>query len=192
MLIELALAAPLLIGLVLGVLEFGMAFREDNNEGAAIRSANRVAASLGDSRSADYYAAQAFRSVMNRGTAVTINRLVIYKATGADGSPSNANCLTNAASATGTGITGACNIYSSTQLNSLGANYLTNFGASDASCSTTAWDRWWCPVDRNDAQGDPPDYIGVYAVVTYKSYTRMLPTTVTLTDRSVMRIEPEG
>ncbi len=191
-LVEFALVAPLLVLLTLGVLDFGMAWRENNNLGAAVRAANRMAASLGDSRSTDYNSLQAYRSVMSRATGVTVDRVVVYKATGSDGSPSSGSCLTTAATATGTGVNGACNIYSATQLSNLGATYLTNFGTTDTACAGTAWDRYWCPVTRNADQGDPPDYVGVYAVVTYKSWTKLLPTTVTLTDRSVMRIEPKG
>ncbi len=64
----------------------------------------------------------------------------------------------------------------------------------DTNCSNAAWDRWWCPAnDRNADQGDAGglDYLGVYTNITYTSYTRLLPSTITMTDRAVMRLEPK-
>jgi Flp pilus assembly protein TadG len=189
---EFALALPILIFGLLAIFEFGMGFRERINISAAVRSAARQDSNLGDTRPADYEALVGFQAVMSRAKHITINRVVIYKATGTNGEPSDPNCLTNAAVATGTGINTHCNIYSDNQIQSLGANYLTNFGSNDTSCAATAWDRFWCPVTmRNADQGDPPDYLGVYVNLSYASYTRLIPTTITMTDRAVMRIEPK-
>lgn len=186
---EAALFGPFLVLLALGIFEFGMGWRESMNLGAALRGSARQATNLGDARSADYYALQSFFTTMTKAKGVTINRLVVYRATGANGQPVNPNCLTIVPTGPGQGISGACNIYTASQINNLPANYLTNFGP-DGSCATNAWDVRWCPVNRNADQGDPPDYVGVYASITYKSYTKLLPTTITMTDRAVMRIEP--
>ncbi len=197
---EFALAAPLLIFGLLAIFEFGMGYREKINLTSAVRSAARQDSNLGDSRPADYEALVGFQSVMTRAKHMQINRVVVYRATGSDGTPSNASCLTIPATVTGTGVNGACNIYSDYQIQNLGATYKTHFwgtGATDAikdlNCSGSAWDRFWCPSPstRNADQGDPPDYLGVYANVSYTSYTRLLPSTVTMTDRAVMRIEPK-
>jgi hypothetical protein len=127
---------------------------------------------------------------MARSKHITINRVVVYKAT-STGAPTNANCLTMIPPAGGTGVTGACNIYSATQLNNLDTNYLTHFGTTDTACSSGAWDKYWCPLDRKSNQGDPPDYVGVYANFTYESWTGIVPSTITMTERLVMRIEPK-
>jgi Flp pilus assembly protein TadG len=187
---EFALAAPLLIFGLLAIFEFGMGYREKINLTSAVRSAARQDSNLGKSRQADYEALVGFQSVMTRAKHMSINRVVIYQATGSSGAPSNASCLTTAAVANGTGINNACNIYSNNQIQNLGATYTTHFGPNDTSC-TNAWDRFWCPINRRSDQADPPDYLGVYANITYTSYTRLLPSTITMTDRAVMRLEPK-
>ena len=82
------------------------------------------------------------------------------------------------------------NVYTGAQIDGLGTDYLVDFGPSDVSC-TGASDANWCPLVRKDLQSDPPDYLGVYAVVSYRSVTRLLPVTKTLTDRAITRIEPK-
>lgn len=189
---EFALAVPFLVFGLLSIFEFGMGYRERINITSAVRSAARQNSNLGDARPADYEALVGFQSTMARAKHVSINRVVIYKATGTNGAPSNSSCLTTAAGSgtTASGISGACNIYSNGQIQALGSTYTTHFGPNDTSC-TSAWDRFWCPINRNADQGDPPDYVGVYANLTYTSYTGMLPGTITMTDRAVMRIEPK-
>jgi hypothetical protein len=187
---EFALVLPLLVALVLGIFEFGMAWRESLNLASAVRSGARQVTNAGDVRPADYLALQGFQSTMERARNVEVGRVSIYRTTSADGAPTNATCLTTVPPVGGTGVNGACNIYSRPQLESLGASYLTNFGPANA-CGGSAWDRYWCPLNRNADQGDPPDYVGFFARVTYTSYTGLLPTTITLSDRAVMRIEPK-
>jgi hypothetical protein len=192
---EFALAAPLLIFGLLAIFEFGMGYRERINMSSAVRSTARQATNLGEARQADYEALKGYVSVMARAKNIQTNRVVIYRAA-AGGAPFVASCLTTVpAETTGAGTDDECNIYSATQLSTLGASYTTHFGGVapdlDDECSPTAWDRRWCPVERKSDQGDPPDYLGVYMNVSYESYTRLLPSTVTMTDRAVMRIEPK-
>ena len=196
---EFALAAPLLVIMVLGIFEFGMGYRERINITSAVRSAARQATNLGEARQADYEALQGYRSTMARAKNVTIDKVVIYQAT-SGGAPTNATCLTLAPLTTGRGVDDHCNIYSSFQIENLGATYATHFGGTgtniDNDCAATSWDHWWCPAvdpggERVSEQGGPPDYLGVFVEVTYESYTGLLPSSVTMTDRAVMRIEPK-
>jgi len=190
---EFALVLPFLALIVLGIFEFGMSWRESANLAGALRGTARQITNLGDVRSADYFGLQSYQAAMAQARNVQTNRVVVYRATGPDGAPAAASCLTTAPPLTGTagyGSTGNCNIYTRAQIANLGASYLTNFGTTDTACAATAWDRFWCPVSRNADQGDPPDWVGVYANVTYDSYTGLIPNTITITDRVVMRNEP--
>jgi Flp pilus assembly protein TadG len=196
---EFALAAPLMVFMLLGIYEFGMGYRERINLTSAVRSAARQATNLGEARQADYEALQGYRSTMARAKNITVNKVVIYKAT-SGGAPTDASCFSLAALTNGNGVDNHCNIYSNNQLQNLGATYVTHFAGTgtniDNDCASTAWDRWWCPAidpggDRVSEQGGPPDYLGVYTEVTYESYTGLLPGSVTMTDRAVMRIEPK-
>lgn len=185
MLVEFALILPLIVLLLLGVFEYGTAWRETLNIAGAVRAASRQAANVGSGRTADYLAIQSFQSVMGSAKNVTVDKLVIYKTTSADGAPLDPSCFTAASPSAAY----QCNVYTGAQIASIGANYLTNFGPTATSC-TGAWDAKWCPLVRKDLQSDPPDYLGVYVVLTYQGVTQLIPTTRTFTDKAVTRIEP--
>jgi Flp pilus assembly protein TadG len=187
-LVEAAMVLPLLATMILGAFEFGMGWRQNSYQSASIAAGVRQLATNGTARYADMYALQSFMAGMNQTRNLSINRVVIFEAS-STGMPTNAACLTTAAVSTGTGITGACNIYSLTPLQNLTT---ANFGTTGTTCSSTAWDRYWCPLDqRKDAQGDPPDFVGMYVVSTYTPYTKLVPNSFTLTDKGFMQIEPK-
>lgn len=186
LIVELALVLPLLTFLLLGIFEFGMAFRERSNLSGALRSAARIDTTNGAARSSDYLALQAFYLQMSQAKNITVNKVVIYKTTAADGAPLDPTCLTSAAPSPAS----LCNVYTWSQITNLGGNPLTNFGP-DASTCGASWDINYCPVLRNDRQSDPPDFVGVYADITYKSSTGLLPTTVKFIDKAVSRIDPK-
>jgi hypothetical protein len=189
---EFALVSPLLILLLLGIVEYGMAWREKANISSALRAAGRVGSSSTDingNRSADLFAVQAFGTMMVKAKRITVNRFVIFKPD-STGAPTDASCLTTVPSGTGTGVDGACNIFSWAQVQAPGNNFTAPCNGS----SGAAWDRFWCPTDRKinqDAPGGPPDYVGYYANTTYKAYTGLLPYTITLTDKFITRIDPK-
>ncbi len=190
--VELALVAPFLIVLVLGILEFGSAFRERSNLSGALQSAARIEAASGATRSADYLALQSFYAQMNQSKNLTVDKVVIYRTTNGNGSPLSPTCLTNASGS----AANDCSVYTWAQVTQVGNDsggtvLSTHFGTSGTTCATSAWDFNYCPLDRHVEQSDPPDYVGVYAKVTYKSLTGMLPSTVTMTDQAVYRIDPK-
>ena len=190
---EFALVSPLLILLLLGIVEYGMAWREKANISSALRAAGRVGSSSTDingNRSADLFAVQAFGTMMAKGKRVTVNRFVIFKAD-ASGAPTNAACLTTLPSGTGDGIDGACNIFSWAQvadtryqLRPRSAQEALGWPGTGTGARLTATSTRTRPVVR-------PDYMGYYANTTYKAYTGLLPYTITLTDKFITRIDPK-
>jgi Flp pilus assembly protein TadG len=184
-LVEFALVLPLIVLLLQGVFEYGTAWRESLNLASAVRAASRQAANSGTQRPADYLALQSFSSVLGRSKNLTTQKVVIYRTTSSDGSPLDPTCFTAATP----NAAFNCNVYTGAQIAALGGSYLTNFGPTASSCNG-AWDANWCPLVRKDLQSDPPDYVGVYAKVSYQPVTKLLPTTTVLTDRAVSRIEP--
>jgi Flp pilus assembly protein TadG len=182
--IEFALVLPFLLLLVSGVLEFGQAFRSQEAIAVAARAGMRQASNLGKDRMADSIALQSIVAQLSNAQNITVNRIVIYKTTAADGAPTSGTCLTQA---TGGGVIGACNIY--TWANAQAAP--TGFTAVCTGNSGTALDHWWCPTDRKSSLTDPPDYLGVYINATYNGVTGILPgRKITLTDKAVARLEP--
>lgn len=187
---EFALIAPVLIALMLGIFEFGYAYRQTIGLEAAVRASLRQAANLGDQRSADYFALQSFWASMAKTKNLTANRIVIYRTTDLAGNPTNSSCLTTNPTGSGQGFSGHCNIYGLPQLQTMTASNFDNLTGS--SCTGTAWDRFWCPTSRNADQGDPPDYLGVYVRVNYAPVTKLYwSSAVAFDDRAVMRIEPK-
>ena len=68
----------------------------------------------------------------------------------------------------------------------------SDFGCSGAIPSP---DRFWCPAGRKvgltAGAGGPPDYVGVYVHVTHDYLTKLIANTTTITEQTVMRIEPQ-
>lgn len=184
--VELALVAPLFTLLLLGIMEYGTAYRESLNLSGAVRSAGRQVTSAGAVRNADYLGIEGFVATMGQAKNVTIEKIVIYEAVDADGAPRDPSCFTSA----NPSASYHCNVYTGAQVASIGADSLTHFGPNDTSCGATAWDADWCPLTRKDRQGDPPDKVGIYAEVRYTSVTSLLPVIEKLKDRTVMQIEP--
>ena len=185
-LVELALVLPLLTFLVLGIFEFGIAFRERSNLSGALRSAARIDTTNGTARNSDYLALQSFYAQMAQAKNMTVNKVVIYKTTSATGDPLDPTCFTSSTPS----AANLCNVYTWAQITSMGSDSLVHFGPDTASCALS-WDLNWCPLLRKDKQSDPPDFVGVYANVTYKSSTGLMPSTVTFTDRAISRIDPK-
>ena len=81
-------------------------------------------------------------------------------------------------------MAGACNVYSSAAIASATAADFTADGA--ASCAGR-FDSQWCPLGRQAET----DLLGVWVTVRQEYATQFLPSFVTLTDRVIMRVEPE-
>ncbi|MCX7619457.1 MAG: pilus assembly protein [Acidimicrobiales bacterium] len=187
---EFALVAPIIVVFMLIVFEFGFAYRQTIDLESAVRAAARQTTNLGDQRGADYLALQSFWSSMAKTKRVTIDRLVIYRTTALNGDPTNSACLTTNATPSGQGLSGHCNIFGLTQLQTMVPANFDNL--TGTTCSASSWDRFWCPTSRKANQSDPPDYVGVYARVNYSPVTRLYwSSSVAFNDRAVMRIEPK-
>jgi Flp pilus assembly protein TadG len=191
---EFALVLPLLAGLLLGIFEFGMLFRQQIDLADAVQAAARVGSHAGKSRSADQLALSSLAlSLPNlRNSAVT--RVLIFKSTSTDGTISS-TCKSTATSGGGAGVSsvtlGYCNVYSWAQVQ--GAPAGTGFTSTAGTCSATALDRFWCPTTRADSIIAPggPDQLGIQVELTYTYITKVLGggTTRSLTERATFRIE---
>lgn len=187
--VEFALVLPLLVLLMLGLIEFGLAWRTKVNVESAVGLAARQNSNLGDTRQADYESLQSLIGSFGSIEGLDIDKVVIYRATGADGEPADSRCFTYTPQSFGRGISGACNIYGPDQVAALGATWTDHFGPTTTSCSS-AWDRWWCPRNRDADQGDPPDYLGVRFEGTVPTVTSLFGSTIDMNANVVYRLEP--
>ncbi len=133
-----------------------------------------------------------FYSTASKLKNVTLTKVIIYKASSSTGPPPAA-CLS--AVTTGTapfGVSGVCNVYNGGQVAAAAAGLSTFNFSNPANCTdTTDWDHNWCWSARNLAPATA-DYLGVYAEYKYTGLTTVLPArTITLSDYTVYRMEPD-
>ena len=182
---EFALMLPLLIMLAVGILEFGLGWRDSMTVSNTLRAGARVGSNAGNDRAADYNTLKSVEAAIKAIPNTTIQRLIVYKSTTANGAVPT-SCTS--ASSPG-GVNGVCNIYSAANISGLTA---ADFTASCTGSSGSAPDRYWCPTDRVALQASGADYLGVYVEVRHNYVTKLFPfgNYITITDNAVMRLEP--
>jgi Flp pilus assembly protein TadG len=202
--IEFALAAPLLIILVLGIFESAFALYDANSLTNSLRLAGRTLATLGATQNpqSDYLALSQMKAELSRLPNAIPVKVVVYEtnATGTANLTSGSNCKNiNPGTSTAVfGVTNVCNVYGRNHLASLN---VANFGTSPSppatptSCTSSSWHRNYCPVDgdrsSNISSASGSDYIGVYAELEYSYITKLFGGgTRTITDYVVYKIEP--
>ncbi len=177
--VEAAIYSPLLFVLLFGVLEFSLAFRSYLTASNGTRDGSRMASVMGDSGDADLRILEDLEVAMAAVPDESIQRIVIWRAD----SPSDdvpAGCAAGSPSASGAN---PCNVYD-------GGDF--DLEADDFGCSSVSPDRFWCPTDRNAALNDPPDYVGIWVSVQHDYVTGLFGGSSTITDQTIMRIEPQG
>ncbi len=192
-LVEFALVAPLLLVLVFGLIDYGRMLNDDNTLTRTVQSAARTGAGQGTDRFADYNIVQSIEASLATLDGSTIERVVVFKSTTADGVvPAACRDLAIVDNLNAKGVsTGGvrCNIYSKAQIEFRG-NLLTRF-PSTSGC-VGGWDAAWCPTTRSRGTDlTDPDFLGVYVKLKTTALTGIvgLPTQ-TLSSTSVFRLDP--
>ena len=188
-LVEAALAMPVIVLLALGIMEFGFAWRNNNVVAASLRTSGRVATQALSNPQADRYTIESYLGGVSQGRNLTTNKIVIYKVdptTNPNGTVP-ANCLTAPTSGSPPyGVNGVCNVYIPTQWSA------ANLVAANFGCAAGDYDTNFCPTTARTALlPAEPTTVGVYADVTYTMLTKIIPgSTLKMSDRSVGRVEP--
>jgi Flp pilus assembly protein TadG len=208
LLIELAFVAPFMVLLLLGIFEFGTAWRNETILVSALRAAARIEAQNPLSPNADQQAIQTFMASTIGLKNMKLQRLVIYDAPVGGNAPTN--CRTFSMSQTSTTPQGRgtpyptaptigtnCNVYNQAMTDAV--NSAANGGpalpaGTFGTCGSTGWDQFYCPLNRDntlDGSGGGADLIGVYAEYTYTDVTDLLPgKTLTITDQVSYTAQP--
>jgi Flp pilus assembly protein TadG len=175
-LVEAALVIPILVMLVVGIAEFGFAYRDRLTVQTAGRTGARVGTTLGANAQSDYNILQGVKSALGSIPLAKVEKIIVYKSTTANGAVPAA-CLTSGSQS------GSCNVYTSAALSAA----TTSFG-----CGTGALDTAWCPTTRETDQADGLDYLGVYLQVRHDFFSGFLGRReVVLKDTTVLRLEPQ-
>ena len=180
-LIEFALVAPVLILLVLGIFEFGNAWRQVGTIERATQAGGRTVSAQANGRYADYEALRAIDATMSGLSGMEVTRVVIYNATGGSGIVPPA-CLNASQS-------GICNRYTGSVLTSPSLASFPGGSSASPSCAGGV-DSAWCPVSRVRTGGSP-NRIGVHVTAEYTPVTGLIAgPTIEVTRYTVFQIEP--
>jgi len=174
----------LLAILAFSIVDVGFAYRDKLTVNSAVRGTNRVIANAGTSVDADYQGLVTLRGALGTIPQAQVDRVVVYKAD-VNGNPTNPNCLLPAAQALH-GYLNDCNVYSASEI-------FTAPASSFTSCAGGLSAKF-CPTNRvRPMSGSlPATEVGVWLSIRYTSRSKLFPyVQLTITDRAVMRLEPE-
>lgn len=180
-LIEAAFVTPIFFVLIFGVVEISLAMNDNLALAHTVRAGSRVASAAGADPYADFGILKAIAresAALPRGQVQTI---VVYRAT-KFGDPPSPSC--QAGNPAPTTSANPCNVYTAADFNRPRVDFGCKTGQN--------LDQYWCPIHRNviltGASG--PDFVGVWMKIEHPWVTNMFGSTLTLTDSSVIQLEP--
>jgi hypothetical protein len=181
---ETIIVLPFLVTMMVGILEFGMAWGDSIAISTALRQSARTSASQGSSGYSDYYALQALNAGLSGIPSAAIRRIVVYNAT--TYSAPDPTCLSMPIPGGQTG-TRACNVYDASAL-ILSSSAFSS--VATGSCPPDAVDRWYCPVTRSVIQASGVDALGLYVEIRHDFASRIFGSGLTIKDKFIVRLEP--
>jgi len=180
--VELAMVVPILLTLVLGMYEIGMAWNASQTVVQASRGGARTVSQLGTFGAADQQAVLATLATFQNDVG-DVQRIVIFDASNGADLPSGCDVAGNP--------TGDCNIYRAADF--AAADDPTHFDTNGDSpgCGGAGASRFWCPDgDRSDSQTSATE-IGVFVEFESERASGLFGSTpFTITRTTVMRVEP--
>ncbi len=173
--VEAAIATPVFLALIFGIIEISLAMNDYLAVSSAVRAGSRTASGTGDDLLADY---STMKVVVREASAVSrddVVSIVVYRADAFGAAPSPA-CQA------GTPVAGECNVFTPADFDRPEADF---------GCTSTSPDRYWCPRDRKvSLTGSGTEFVGVWMKVRHRWVTKMFGSSMDLTDSSVIRLEP--
>ncbi len=181
-LVEAAFVTPIFFMMVFGMIEFSLAMNDNLALASTVRAGTRVASASGNDVYADYGIVKAIARESAALPRNQIKMIVVYRASQFGAAPSS-DCQKGIAKDPGSSTTAeACNIY-----------YPSDFkiAKSQWGCLSTGLDDNWCPRDRKiSLAGSGTEYVGVWVKIEHPWLTHVFGGSITLTDQSVIRLEP--
>lgn len=181
-LVELTLVVPILMTLVLGMFEIGMAWSASQSVVQASRSGARTVSQMGTYARADE---EALRSVLATfgDNLDQVRRISIYEYSDTSPNGVHSDCGTSASPTSGA----RCNTYLPADFGELGD---PDYFASDTGCSSSHVSNPWCPTLRSDSQ-TTATLVGVEVEFAHTPVSGFFGVQDRiLTQRIVMKIEP--
>ena len=175
---------PVLAILAFGLIEFGLVLKDYLTVANMTRAGARTSVSAGARSTADFEILQSIKGAGNALGSGNLQYVVVFKATSGTSALPSASCQTGS-------VTGLCNYYTPSQLDLA----KTSFGTCNNNGDATV-DGAWCPVKRVNTlsgnAGTGPDLVGIYIKTVHPYVTHLFGNSLTLSDTTVMRVEPAG
>lgn len=181
-LVELTLVVPVLVTIILGMFEIGMAWSATQTVVQASRSGARTVSQMGTYGRADEEALRAVLSTFGDDID-RVQRVSIYEYDPAMPDGVHSDCGTPATPTSGP----KCNTYLPADFGNLGDD---TYFASDTGCASTQRSNPWCPTTRSDSQ-TTATLVGVEVEFAHERVSGFFGVgDQILTQRIVMKIEP--
>lgn len=184
---EAAFLTPVFFLVLIGILEYGLVFRDYLTLTNGTLAGARMASVQGDSPDADFQIIKAVKKATGPSSINVIKKLVVFKATGPD-STISATCAALTPGTTST--TGVCNAYGPA---TDWAAVSSPANAVNYNCTTPGRSKGYCPTTRNTKLGPglAPDFVGIYLEFNHAYLTKMFGNSITLTDTTITQLEPQ-
>ncbi len=197
--------------LIMGIVEGGLFMSNKLGVGNTVRAGARSASAAGAHIRADLYTVFSMSQESAAVPRSAMEYKVIYKATGyGEGPVLEESEGVPGLCRSGIAVAGQCNVYRvadfakaqeevaerTRHAQALQTNPADVLDISKVhfGCQASSPDNSWCPADRADRTssngGLGPDYVGVYMKVKHDWITNMFGSTSSITDQSVIKIEP--
>ena len=183
-LLELALVLPFLSLLAFGTVELGRAWVNQGRTTSAVAAAARVGAADGSRVQADRDILLALQVGLPSDLLAAADRVVVFRSDTADGAVPT-GCIKAVGDPSEVG-TSTCNTYTGATLRAVTSASMVGFGGTIGTK-----DVYWPPSSRKDTLSGPPDYLGIWVRTKTQSMTHVEMVSLTLTSRSVVRIQPD-
>jgi hypothetical protein len=188
--VEFALAVPVIVVFMLGIIDLGVLWRQQNVTQEAVLTSARTLSSVSKNRYADYEGLRTLSAGLSGLSSATPTKVIVWKANAFNTPPAACKDVTPGASGS-YGVPGLCNVYSETQLDT--TTILPGFpptSSSSPTCASGSWDAQWCPTGRINAEGNG-DWIGVWVEFEFESVTGIVPgDPFTFSTQAIYRLEP--
>ncbi len=194
--VEFAFVGLILLVIVAGAIDFGLAWRSGLALTDASRNGARVGSSMAKNPSADYSVLSSVRaSLESAGKLDATQVVVLYRSTTANGRPPS-ECIT-APYTTGSAD---CIVMTGAQLNGIGPGNFSFVDDGDATtpptgtgCASSNYTRRtasWCPSQRLNALTNA-HYIGVFVRMRHDNLFKVLGASRMVERYAVMKLEPD-
>ena len=190
-LVEAALVTPVFFLLIFGIFEFGLLYRNSLTTDNAAHQGGRAASVGGNRPGADYLLLRAVEHGILTMGLENLDYVIVFRASGPNDTVPAACLTASQTMVSGNPSVPACNRYVAADF-ALEIDDSNGDDTGNFRCSSTAVDKYWCPVDRETNISVGVEYVGVHIQTTHQFITGLFGGSKPLTETRILRLEPES